>query len=439
MCAFVEFLWRLSRWSCFEGLAILDLCFDWLHRGRAGAPGSPATSRPAYNVGSDMVSPTPTAPPRSRVKADARNFWLRVSDGLAINQLWSQFEKDARSSYRLYSAGLKDLQAKPSGLRHAWQIAKALFWAILEKLTPARRVLLLVALILLFAPSGGMTYTNQAGHVEVFEFDAKVFGGLLLFLVLLLELADRVVMKRDLEIAKDIQAWLLPGAPLQIPGYQIAYATRPANTVAGDYYDVILRPGRLPQQDRILLVVADVAGKSIPAAMLMATFQASLRTLSSSGIPLADLVTGVNHYSCSNSQGGVRFTTAFFAELDPATGDVAYVNAGHNVPMLRKSSGLVERLEAGGIPVGILAEAHYQVGTARLEPGDWLVIFTDGVIEAFNAQEEEYSEPALLRLVDRNSGAAPEAMLRSLFSELDRYVGNTPHHDDITCLLMKRS
>ena len=308
-------------------------------------------------------------------------------------------------------------------------------------------MLLLLALILLFFPSGGMTYADRAGHIEVFEFDLKVWGGLLLLLVLLLELADRVVMKRDLEIAKDIQAWLLPGAPLQIPGYQIAYATRPANTVAGDYYDVILRPGRRSSrtsnedqgEDRILFVVADVAGKSIPAAMLMATFQASLRTLSTSGIALAELVTGVNRYACSNSQGGNRFTTAFLAELDPATGNVAYVNAGHNVPVLRKNSGAMERLEAGGIPVGIFAETPYQVGTTRLERGDWLVIFTDGVVEAVNQEDEEYGEAELIRLVDRESGAAPADLLRSLLAELDRFVGNTPQHDDITCLLLKRT
>jgi sigma-B regulation protein RsbU (phosphoserine phosphatase) len=315
-----------------------------------------------------------------------------------------------------------------------------MFWAILEKLSPARRVLVLLGLIFLFFSSGGFSYTNQAGRVEIFELDYHVVGGLLLLLVLLLELADRVVMKRDLEIAKDIQAWLLPGAPLQIPGYQIAYATRPANTVAGDYYDVILRPGTTPSEDRILFVVADVAGKSIPAAMLMATFQASLRTLSTSaGVTLAELVNGINRYACSNSQGGVRFTTAFFAELDAATGDVTYVNAGHNVPILRKASGSVERLEAGGIPVGILADAPYQVGTTRLEVGDWLVIFTDGVVEAENAKEEEYGEPALIQLVDRGAGFTPAMMLRSLLEELDRYVGNTPQHDDITCLLLKRT
>jgi sigma-B regulation protein RsbU (phosphoserine phosphatase) len=386
-----------------------------------------------------MASPEHTVPPRSRFKNDARQFWHRVSEGLALNQLWSQFEKDARSSYRLYSAGLDNLQAEPSRFRRGWQITKAMFWAILEKLTPARRVLVLLALILLFFPSGGFSYTNRAGQVAFFEFDLHVWGGLLLLLVLLLELADRVVMKHDLEIAKDIQAWLLPGAPLQIPGYQIAYATRPANTVAGDYYDVILRPGGTAREDRVLFVVADVAGKSIPAAMLMATFQASLRTLSTSGVALADLVAGVNRYACSNSMGGVRFTTAFFAELDPATGDVTYVNAGHNVPILRKTSGAAERLEAGGIPVGIFAESPYQVGTTRLEGGDWLVIFTDGVVEAVNPKDEEYGEPELIRLVDRRSGSTPAELLRSLLAELDRHVGNTPQHDDITCLLLKRT
>ena len=356
-----------------------------------------------------------------------------------MNQLWSQFAKDARSSYRFYSAGLENLETEPSRYRRFWRTSKAMFWAILEKLSPARRVLVLVGLIFLFFSSASVSYNDRAGHVELFQVDFHVVGGLLLLLVLLLELSDRVVMKRDLEIAKDIQAWLLPGAPLQIPGYQIAYATRPANTVAGDYYDVILRPGKSLSEDRILFVVADVAGKSIPAAMLMATFQASLRTLSTSGVPLADLVSGINRYACSNSQGGVRFTTAFFAELDPATGDVTYVNAGHNVPILRKSSGLVERLAAGGIPVGILANAPYQVGTTRLDAGDWLVIFTDGVVEAVNAKDEEYDEPTLIRLVDRNSGMTPVEMLRGLFAELDGHVGNTPQHDDITCLLLKRS
>jgi sigma-B regulation protein RsbU (phosphoserine phosphatase) len=245
-------------------------------------------------------------------------------------------------------------------------------------------------------------------------------------------------MKHDLEIAKDIQSWLLPGAPLQIPGYGIAYATRPANTVAGDYYDVILRPGASPEQNRVLFAVADVAGKSIPAAMLMATFQASLRTLASSPLPLEQLAGEINRYACSNSQEGRRFTTAFLAELNPATGDLAYVNAGHNVPILRRKSGLIERPEVGGIPIGVLLDSSYQVGTTRLEPGDWLVIFTDGVVEAENAAGEEYDEPKLVRIIDRGAGATPADLLRSLLTDVDLFVGNAPQHDDITCLLLKR-
>jgi sigma-B regulation protein RsbU (phosphoserine phosphatase) len=259
-----------------------------------------------------------------------------------------------------------------------------------------------------------------------------------MFVVLLLELADRVVMKRDLEIAKDIQAWLLPRAPLQIPGYQIAYATRPANTVAGDYYDVILRPGATLSENRVLFVVADVAGKSIPAAMLMATLQASLRTLSSSRVPLPELIAGLNRYACSNSQQGARFTTAFFAELDPATGEIVHVNAGHNAPILRRSSGVVERLEVGGIPLGISGDVAYEVATSRVNAGDYLVIFTDGVVEAFNKNDEEYGERKLIALMDRGAAAAPAALLPSLLAELDAFVGNTPQHDDMTCLLLKK-
>lgn len=376
--------------------------------------------------------------PRGNLGQKTEQFWQRVSEGLEVNQLWSQLEKDARSSYRLYSAGLTERQTGQSGRQRGWYIAKALFWAIIEKLTPARRVLLLLALFLLFFPSGGFEYKNQAGHVEVFSLDLHVWGGLLMFAVLLLELADRVVMKRDLEIAKDIQAWLLPGAPLQIPGYQIAYATRPANTVAGDYYDVILRSGPTLSDNRVLFVVADVAGKSIPAAMLMATLQASLRTLCSSPAPLPELITGLNHYACSNSQGGARFTTAFFAELDSLTGEVVHVNAGHNAPILRRASGTIERLEVGGIPLGITEGIPYEVGRTRLDDGDYLVIFTDGVVEAFNKNDEEYGEQKLLGVVNHAADGAPPQLLQSLLADLDGFVGNTPQHDDMTCLLLKR-
>src|SRR5271165_4843688 len=150
-----------------------------------------------------MTTPAQTVrPPGTGMKNNVRNFWNRVSEGMELNQLWSQMVKDARSSYRLYSAGLDQLPEQSSRRRQAWQKAKALFWAVLEKLTPARRVLLLLGLILLLFTSGEVPYTDGSRHLRLFVFDEHVWGGLLLLAVLLLELADRVVMKRDLEIAK---------------------------------------------------------------------------------------------------------------------------------------------------------------------------------------------------------------------------------------------
>src|ERR1700690_4623444 len=206
-----------------------------------------------------------------------RRFWRRVTEGLEVSQLWSQFEGEARASYRLYS---RDVEAKtPEGLTNRGRrlhVVKEFFWAVLEKLSPARRVLLLAALILLVIPHNGFSYNSEGGKVYSVEFDSHFWAGLLLFLLLILEIADRVVMKRDLQIAREIQTWLLPGTPPQIPGVSIAYVTRPANTVAGDYYDVFPRPGKTNEENRVVFAVADVAGKSIPAAMLMATFQAKI-------------------------------------------------------------------------------------------------------------------------------------------------------------------
>ena len=367
-----------------------------------------------------------------------RLFWRRVTEGLAISQLWSQFESETRASYRLYS---KDVQAKtPEGLTHHGRnlhVVKEFFWAVLEKLSPARRVLLLVALVLLIIPHGGFSYNGEGGKVYAVEFDFHFWSALLLFLLLMLEIADRVVMKRDLQIAREIQTWLLPGAPPQIPGLAIAYSTRPANTVAGDYYDVFPRPGKTSEENRVVFAVADVAGKSIPAAMLMATFQASLKTLSTAQVALPELVANMNRYACSNSQGGLRFTTAFLAEYDAARRVFTYINAGHNHPMLRRGSGLIERLDVGGLPLGIQPEAKYESATVALAPADWLVIFTDGLVEAVNAGDEEYGESRLLNAIQAGAATAPAELLNRLMAELDLFVGNTAQHDDVTCMLLK--
>jgi sigma-B regulation protein RsbU (phosphoserine phosphatase) len=386
---------------------------------------------------------TPPATPRPRPEARApfglqlQNFWNRVTEGLELNQLWSQFKSDAKSSYRLYSRDFPSDSMRRDWRHNFFHTFQEFAWAILEKLSPARRVLLLLGIILLIIPGGGFSYHGKTGEVQVLEFDFHFYAGLLFLLILLLEIADRVVMKRDLQIARDIQGWLLPATAPNVPGVSIAFATRPANTVAGDYYDVFGRPGHAPGETKYILAVADVAGKSIPAALLMATFQASLKTLSATHSSLPELVINMNRYACSNSQSGLRFTTAVVAEYDPLSRRLTYINAGHNAPILRRASGAIERLTCGGIPFGIQSECPYESGSVVMEPGDWLVIFTDGLVEAVNDYDQEYDEPRLLSVLEASAMVTPDQLLRRVMTDVDAFVGTTPQHDDITCLMLK--
>ncbi len=168
-----------------------------------------------------------------------RTFWRRITDGIAIQQLWSQFHSEARASYRLYSKEVDWNRAEQESRSHRFKrVATGLFWAMVLKLSPARRVLFVVALVLLVFPGFDLRYRQAEAQMPNLSF----FAAVALLLLLAVELADRVTMKRDLEIAKEIQTWLMPAAPPQVSGVEMAFATRPANTVAGDYYDAFLRP-----------------------------------------------------------------------------------------------------------------------------------------------------------------------------------------------------
>jgi len=360
-----------------------------------------------------------------------RQFWQRVSEGRQLDDLWSQFAADARASYGFYGKDVdwEEIQKLPRWHR-PFHIAKDIFWAMLMKMTPARRVLLLIALVMLLM-SG---FTFQFGHNVSVEFKFELFAALIFLLLLSLELADKVTMKRDLEIAREIQMWLVPSEPPQVPGADIAFATRPQNSVAGDYYDAFYPDER---RNRLVVVIADVAGKSVPAALLMATLQASLRTIAGEGVPVAELVTRLNRYASAYSLDGRRFTTAVLCDYDPATRQLTYVNAGHNAPILRRANGAFETLEVGGLPLGIKVGAEYQTATLELRPGDALIFFTDGVVEAFNESGEEFGnsrwQGAIRSLPDWSS----QETLQFLMKRVDEFVGATRQSDDITCLVFR--
>ncbi|MGB7283534.1 MAG: PP2C family protein-serine/threonine phosphatase [Candidatus Acidiferrum sp.] len=380
-----------------------------------------------------VTPPSGTATPL-RSDRGIRGFWHRISEGRQLDELWSQFTADARASYGFYIRETDSEEwDKHRGFRRWFRMAKALFWAMAMKLTPARRVLLIIALVLLV-----LSGINQpSGHDANNSFNFELLAAVIFLLLLSLELADKITMKRDLEIAREIQMWLVPSKAPEVAGGDIAFASRPQNSVAGDYYDAFYPTASAAENGRLMLVIADVAGKSIPAALLMATLQASLRTIAGEGMPLGDLVVRLNHYASAHSLDGRRFTTAVLGEYDPATRHLTYVNAGHNPPILRHTNGEMQKLEAGGLPFGIDDSAVYEAGSVDLKAGDALIFYTDGVIEAFNEKSEEFGNDRWLDAIRSLSNWNAQESLQFLMKRVDEFVGGTRQSDDITCLIFR--
>jgi serine phosphatase RsbU (regulator of sigma subunit) len=375
-----------------------------------------------------VSSPGPAASPAGRL----RHFWQRVSEGRQLDDLWSQFAADARASYGFYGKDVdwEEIQKLPRW-RRPFHIAKEFFWALLMKMTPARRLLLVVALVLLVISGPKFQFTRDVA----FDFNFETVAALLLLLLISLELADKVIMKRDLEIAREIQTWLVPSQAPEVADADIAFATRPQNSVAGDYYDAFYPNPE--ERGRLVVVIADVAGKSVPAALLMATLQASLRTIAGEGASVADLVARLNRYACAHSMDGRRFTTAVLCEYDLASRQLTYVNAGHNAPILRHANGTLQPLETGGLPLGIELGAKYETASLELKPGDALIFFTDGVVEAVNESGEEFGNDRWVGAIRNMPDWKAQETLQFLMKRVDDFVGATRQFDDITCLVFR--
>jgi sigma-B regulation protein RsbU (phosphoserine phosphatase) len=244
------------------------------------------------------------------------------------------------------------------------------------------------------------------------------------------ETAQREMLAREIEIAREVQERLFPQAAPQVPALEYAGYCRPARAVGGDYYDFLaLTDGRLG------LAIGDVSGKGVPAALLMASLQASVRGQSQGGGTVADLVANVNRLVCDASPEN-RYATFFYAQFEPAQRRMVYCNGGHNPPIILRGPEVL-RLEAGGAPVGLFGFSRYEQGEIRLEPGDLLVLFTDGISEAENPAEEEWGEEALIESARRASHLAPVEAIAGILRDADAFAGGAPQHDDMTLVLAR--
>ena len=245
------------------------------------------------------------------------------------------------------------------------------------------------------------------------------------------ETAEREVLHRELAIARDVQQRLLPQKFPEIEGIQCFGMCRPAREVGGDYFDFLELP------DAVLgVAIGDVSGKGIPASLLMASLQASLRGQTLNGCDdLEKLMTNLNRlvYAASSSN---RYATFFYAQYECASGRLRYVNAGHNPPLVFQAGGVVKRLDAGGPPVGLLPHASYESAECTLQRGDLAVLFTDGISEAMNGRDEEWGEENLSSSVREAGVRDPRVLIAHVFERADQFVGAAPQHDDMTIVML---
>ncbi|HSV32915.1 MAG TPA: SpoIIE family protein phosphatase [Pyrinomonadaceae bacterium] len=247
------------------------------------------------------------------------------------------------------------------------------------------------------------------------------------------ERMERERLEHELQVASEIQQRFQPASAPQVPGYELQGISFPCYEIGGDYYDFIER-----DDGKLLIALGDVSGKGTAAALLMSSLHAAIHAQSSSHSTITDTIRAVNRYLADNIPAN-RFVTLFYAELDPKTGGLSFLNAGHNPPMIVHAGGTMEQLAAGGLPLGIMPNAEFREGRTTLHPGDVLVIYSDGVSEAINPNNEEFGPTRLYEVVARNLDASAAGIRDRIESALTKFCQGTPAADDITLVICKRA
>jgi serine phosphatase RsbU (regulator of sigma subunit)/pSer/pThr/pTyr-binding forkhead associated (FHA) protein len=248
---------------------------------------------------------------------------------------------------------------------------------------------------------------------------------------LLEEHLEQERFERELQLAREIQQRFQPTAPPVVPGYELQGISFPSYQIGGDYYDFILC------SDRLVVALGDVSGKGTSAALLMSSLHAAVHAQVASCRPITETVGAVNRYLADNTPA-IRFVTLFYAELDPLTGALSFINAGHNPPIIAHEGGTLEQLGAGGLPLGIVPDFDYREGRTLLRPGDVLVAYSDGVTESQNPSGEEFGTVRLQEVVARNLSRSAAGIRDKIEAALSSFAQGTPAGDDVTLVIVKR-
>ena len=368
--------------------------------------------------------------------SQAQDFLREYTDGLNARDFRRLFDQDATHAYKVLTRDHEQEDEPQEGARKFLHRAKIVFLGLSYKLSPARRALfvacLLVAALGLINPPS-LDFDSDGADLYV-DFSPIFFmasiGGLLWLLTI--ELVDRVRVRDELEVARNLQADLLPEEAPEIAGYTFAHSYRTANEVGGDYYDF-----QLLADGRLALVIGDASGHGIAAGLLMAISNATLKTaldLDPEPKAVASLVNSTLYRTGDRR----AFLTLFFGLLDPASGKLDFVCAGHPFPMLRRADGQIIELGSGTLPLGMRRSVELEASQVTIGDGDLLVMFTDGLPESVNGNAgQSFGFQRLKQLL--TADGTPQAVHDRILLAFDQHIGPEPLTDDLTLVVISRN
>jgi len=357
------------------------------------------------------------------LRKDVPAVWKEVRR-IGVRRTFSRSFADLQEFY--LTTHRRDRLAEMGVVKRTLYLGLWLLKALFLKLTPARRLLLLLSFWLMWQGRIQMDVGNTRVTLG-FPFLAMA----VLLLILMLELKDKLLARSELEAGRAVQLALMPNRAPSLPGWDIWLFTRSANDVGGDLVDYLqIDPGRLG------VALGDVAGKGLPAALLMAKLQATLRALASECASLGELGQRVNRIVKRDGLSN-RFATLVYLELAPDSGRVRLVNAGHPPPLLLKSRS-IEELPRGSIALGIVPDADFVEQQVELRAGEMLLVYSDGVTEAMNRAGEFFGDERLRATLAAAGASTAEQAGQSVLAAADAFTGDARVFDDFSLVILKR-
>lgn len=364
-----------------------------------------------------------------------QSFFREYTDGMSSRDMQRLFDRDAARAYAVLTREHSGNPEPKDGFKRFLYRARLAFLGLSYKLSPPRRLLFagsLIAFLLALVSDSGFRMSGQRVQViiELSPFWGAVSLGGLVFL-LALELVEKVRVRDELEVARELQSDLMPHVLPNVPGYLFAHSWRTANEVGGDYYDVKHLP-----DGRVALVVGDASGHGMAAGLVMAIADATLETAQDLDPTPERTLTLLNRTLCRT--GNKRtFMSVFYALLDPGTGELDYVCAGHPFPLLRREGGAVEELGCGGFPLGIREPLEFVRQKVVLHPGDVLLMYTDGLPEAVDPEGRHAFGYERIKTT-LELGGTPQNVHDGILRGFDAHVGEEPIRDDLTLVVIAR-